>query len=134
MMKKIIIFNLAFLIFHLFCSAQTAQEYYLFGNKKHFSADYKGAIADYNKSLALNPTDWNVFFSRGLAKYHLKDYKGALVDYNKAIELNSTYEKAYFHRGNCKQTLGDTTACADWKKAALLGDKYAKGKITEYCK
>lgn len=117
-----------------FCYSQTSQEYYQSGKKKHFSADYKGAIADYNKALVLNPTDWNICFNRGLSKYHLKDYTGAMEDYNKAIELNPTYAKAYFHRGNCMQTLGDPAACADWKKAADLGDKYAKGKLTEYCK
>ena len=50
--------------------------------------NYKGAIADYDKAIKLDPKYISAYYNRGLAKYDLKDYEGASSDFDKANELN----------------------------------------------
>ena len=55
--------------------------------------NYKGAIADYDKAIKLNPKDAKAYNNRGGTKNMLGDYKGAIADWEKAIELNPSYKK-----------------------------------------
>ena len=57
------------------------------GIAKRKSKDYQGAIADYNKAIAINPQYAVAFNNRGNAKVDLKDYQGACADYKRAISL-----------------------------------------------
>ncbi|MEG3867874.1 tetratricopeptide repeat protein, partial [Microcoleus sp. AT8-B4] len=49
--------------------------------------DKKGASADYNKEIGLQPDLAFAYGNRGNVRYNLGDKKGAIADYNKAIEL-----------------------------------------------
>ena len=96
--------NFLFLLSVLLVSVsfgQTAEEYYNQAKAKHKLNDYKGAIADYNKAIKLNPRD-TAYYNRGCAKFDLKDYNGALEDFTKAIELDPTFANAYYNRGVAK--------------------------------
>ena len=45
-------------------------------------------LADYDKTIALNPNYTNAYYNRGNAKANKGDHDGAMVDYDKVIELN----------------------------------------------
>jgi len=91
------------------------------GLAKKDSGDYKGAIADYNESILINPYCSDAFNNRGNAKSNLEDYKGAISDYNHAINLNPDNDAAYNNRGNVKSILEDyEEAISDYNHAIKL--------------
>ena len=62
--------------------------YYNRGHSKFNKGDLDGALADYSKSIELNPTDADAFTNRGILKNKMGDVTGSIADFNKAIELN----------------------------------------------
>ena len=127
-----------FYIFLLFCSSsvfsQTAEEYFNRGIAKYNLGDYRGAIANYNKVIELNPNDAATYNNRGNAKHKLGDYRGAIADYNKVLKLNPNNADAYNNKGFAKHKLGDKNgACLDWSKAGELGYYEAYDTIKKVC-
>ena len=62
------------------------------------------------------------------------DHYGAISDYTKVIEINSNDNQAYYFRGSSKYYLNDKRgACADWRKAANLGNTTAQDNIRLAC-
>jgi tetratricopeptide (TPR) repeat protein len=105
-----------------------ASDYFVSGNDKYNNGDFRGALADYNQVLALNPKNSNTYYNRGnLKKEKLNDVPGALSDYNQAIALNPKYSKAYNNRGNLKdEKLNDVQgALSDYNQAIALNPKYS---------
>ena len=66
---------------------KTAEGFFLLAYAKNGLKDYQAAIADFNKSLAINPQYANAYNARGNAKYGLGDQQGACADYKKAASL-----------------------------------------------
>ncbi len=56
------------------------------GYINYLSKNYSDCIADYTKSIKINPTP-NSYYIRALSKEKLEDYYGVLNDYDKIIEL-----------------------------------------------
>ena len=84
--------------------------------------DFNGAIADYIKSIELNPSHAPTYYNRGIAKVNLGEFYDAILDFNKAIELNPNHAQAYLNRGIAKVNLEDFIgACKDGLKAEELG-------------
>lgn len=57
--------------------------------------DYNAAIADYNKTIEINPKFPWPYHNRALAYGQLERWDEAVVDYGRAIELDPTYADAY---------------------------------------
>ncbi|MBK9248362.1 MAG: tetratricopeptide repeat protein [Ignavibacteria bacterium] len=122
--------------------------YYNRGRLKGYLHDYKGAIEDCDKAIAIQPKNIyvgkfkaniaDVYFNRGLYKSAPKNFSGAIDDFDKAIELIPVFteiHEIYLNRGNCKLKVGDkNAACEDWNKALELGGKRVKTSIEKYCK
>jgi tetratricopeptide (TPR) repeat protein len=107
------------------CFGQAAIEYLNSGIAKGKLDDFKGAIADYDKAIEINPNYGEAYGYRGYAKVNLNNYQGAIADFNKAIEINIKYAKAYFFRGISKYNLSDYQgAIADYNKAIKINPKY----------
>jgi tetratricopeptide (TPR) repeat protein len=85
-MKQLIFLLLSFCLYTLGYS-QTVKEYFDRGGTKFNLGDYRGAIADYNKAIELDPERASAYFGRGYAKYILGDINGACLDLSKAGEL-----------------------------------------------
>jgi S1-C subfamily serine protease len=88
-------------------SVLTADDFFVTAQNKAEKGDYRGAIADYNQTLALNPNFGEVYFRRALAKNILKDWQGAEADYTKAIAVKRDHGEAYTNRGLIRNILGN---------------------------
>ena len=87
--------------------------------------DCKGALAEYDKAIELNPNT-EYYFQRGIIKNSLGDYKGAIADFNTAIWEDHDVPEYYETRGIVKDTLGDFKgAVEDFDKASELDINYS---------
>jgi tetratricopeptide (TPR) repeat protein len=104
-------------------------DYFASAAQKYQQGDYRGALADYNRAIKINPKNANAYYNRGLLKAtKLQDDRGALTDYNRAIQLKPTYDVAYNNRGNLKaDKLKDFQgALADYNRAIKLKPRNAE--------
>ena len=86
---------------------------------------------DYYTPLSYTAKD---YFERALNRSTRQDYYGAIIDYTKAIEIHPDYADAYSKRGSAKYYLENLSgACADWIKAADLGDEDAAELVRDKC-
>ena len=58
------------------------------------NGDYRGAIAAFDRAIAINPSMCEAWNNRGLSFIQLKEYEGALLSFNKALSLNPEHENA----------------------------------------
>jgi tetratricopeptide (TPR) repeat protein len=85
----------------------TADDFFITAGNKSQKGDYRGAIIDYDKALALNPQFEEIYFRRAVARTLIKDWQGAEADYTKAIASKPEYAEAYLHRGSIRNTLNN---------------------------
>ncbi len=88
-------------------SEPAADDFFLTAGTKSQQGDYLGAIADYDRTLAMNPQFGEVYFRRGIARSLLKDWQGAETDYTQAIAIEPRYPEAHLHRGSVRNSLND---------------------------
>ena len=126
-MKKIIV-----LIIAVFCFgngySQTADDYLNSGLDKEILKDFKGAMADYNKSIELNQNNKFALYMRANLKLILEDNRGAIQDYNIIISSIADSSKAepYYNRGVAKANIDDKSgAIEDFTKAIEIDSNYA---------
>jgi Tfp pilus assembly protein PilF len=90
----------------------------------------QGALADYDRAIALNPNSPAAHNNRGSLKYDkLNDVRGALADYDRAIALNPNTDSGYYYnRGNLKDDkLNDVQgALADYDRAIKINPNFAE--------
>eukprot|EP00002_Diphylleia_rotans_P001090 TRINITY_DN10606_c0_g1_i1.p1 TRINITY_DN10606_c0_g1~~TRINITY_DN10606_c0_g1_i1.p1 ORF type:complete len:2430 (+),score=473.52 TRINITY_DN10606_c0_g1_i1:534-7292(+) len=72
------------------------------GIGKANSADYKGAIEDFNQAHKLRTNDPVLYLNRGICYKSLNDYGKAIEDLTQAIYFDSRVANAYFERAECK--------------------------------
>ena len=90
---------------------------------EYLSFDEKDPNAEFPKAYA-----------NAQAKYESSKFKEAIVDLNKAIEIQPKYANSYLLRGMCQAQLKNlNVACAEWRKAELLGSESATGMLKKYC-
>jgi len=73
-----------------------------YANKK----DYDHSIADYNKSISIEPTYATGYANRGLAWEKKSDLQKALADFKKAVELNPSSQAGQQGLARVKKALG----------------------------
>ena len=90
---------------------------------------YKTIILRMDKTIKINPKDFDACNKRGIAKYSLDDYPGAIDDFTEAIKSNSNYASAYNNRGYVKCKLKNyQEAIYDFKYAI----EYGPNNVTYY--
>ncbi|MFZ4546390.1 MAG: tetratricopeptide repeat protein [Bacteroidales bacterium] len=77
------------------------------GNALSDTANYKGAIADYDQAIRILPHYYNAFINRANAKTKVNDYVGAIEDLNFVISNDSSLVNAYINRANARRELKD---------------------------
>ena len=99
----------------------SAELYHSQGEGKSTAKEYKNAIVDFDKVIALNPEHVRAYYKRGLTKYNLENYAGAIDDYTRVIKLNPRHARAYNNRGVAKFRLSESKHnSGDVEKAQLL--------------
>ena len=68
-----------------------ANAYYNRGNAHSSRKDYARAIADYSKTIQINPRHAHAYNNRGRAYWAKKDYDRAIADQTKAIEITKLF-------------------------------------------
>jgi tetratricopeptide (TPR) repeat protein len=63
------------------------------------------ALADFNKSIEINPKDELLYYQIGITKIRMSNYADAIFYFSKAIEINPRYYEAYLKRGKCLQII-----------------------------
>ncbi len=105
-----------------------ADDYYISANNKKEAGDYPGALADFDRAIAIDPKYAEAYCSRGTLKArYLDDTYGGLGDYNQAIALNPNYGTAYYNRAflNAERIRDFKGALADYDRAIALNPKKA---------
>jgi tetratricopeptide (TPR) repeat protein len=77
----------------------TAEDYFKLGNACFFEERYEDAIANYDRSVALNPELPEAWSNRGLSLKNLEHYEESIANYDKAIELTPDFCAAWYNRG-----------------------------------
>jgi tetratricopeptide (TPR) repeat protein len=106
----------------------TPEDYYRSAERKYGKKDYQGALADFDRSISIDPNFAQGYAGRGNVKHtQLQDYRGALADYSQAIQLEPGYAVAYSFRGDLKvDRLQDYRgALADFNRAISIGSSLA---------
>lgn len=77
------------------------EDYLAYGTRANYhmsKGDFKTALVDYDKSIALNPTFVGTLTNRGLIRRHSGRTQAAMTDFNQVILLAPT-SNAYLNRG-----------------------------------
>jgi lipoprotein NlpI len=111
------------------CSAQTtAPDYFQSALKKEKQGDYDGAMADYTKSIELDPQHASTYNNRGNIRNKRGDTEGALADYEQAMQLDPAYSYPWRSRAFLRYNRGDFDgAIADMSEALKREPDYAMG-------
>ncbi len=108
-------------------TAPKADDYLASAAQKYGNHDYRGALAEYDRVIQLQPNNAIAYNYRGVLKVKIQDFEGGMADYNHAIQLDANYGEAYSNRGSLKANkLQDLSgAMADYDLAIELSPKYA---------
>jgi len=100
------------------------------------------AVQDYDKAIALNPFEPDVFYNRGAAFAKLGRPEWAIEDYSRAIVLiqngatssvKATLSLCYAYRGDVYRGIGQfVLAISDFKKACELGSAFGCENLKYY--
>jgi tetratricopeptide (TPR) repeat protein len=110
-------------------------DYLSIGIFKEEYRDFTGAIAAYDRAIALNQEPKVSYFRRAKAKEEKKDFSGAMADYNQAIVLNPQNIAAYLGRSKLKNKLNDQAgASQDFNRGMqmlkdVLGESFNNMRI-----
>lgn len=108
-------------------TAQNAEDFLNQGLHKAKEGDYRGAIADFNQALQINPNDAQAYHNRGIARFKLGETQGAIENFTQALRLNPDYAEAYVGRGNAYRKLRDNQgAIIDYSQLLRLNPNDAK--------
>jgi len=98
------------------------------------TSDYDLILADFTRSVQLQPAFFFGYFNRAFIYLKLGRYPAAMEDLTRAIALEHEFAEAYYNRGLTKIYMNDTQGGAlDLSKAGELGLVEAYSIIKRYC-
>jgi tetratricopeptide (TPR) repeat protein len=101
---------------------------------KTYLNDLAGATKDYQLAIKVDPT-YAIAYNNYALLLAESDAAGAIDYLTKAVYYNKKYASAYLTRGKLYLTLGKKEeACADFKRAEMLGLESAKIERLMNCK
>ena len=98
-----------------------ADAYVIRGTGRSGKGNIKGAIADCNEAIRIDPKHALAYNNRANNKLRLNDFNGGLADCNKSIALDPNSPLPYYNRGYVYMNKGSPAkAVADWTKAMQM--------------
>jgi hypothetical protein len=95
------------------------------GLSKAWSDDLEGAMAAFDRAIALSPRSSSAWLNRGLASRRRGDLDRALADLDRAVAYAPNDARGYYHRGLVHRERGDLRrARVDEERAARLDPRY----------
>ena len=91
--------------------SQTGEIVFNIAFEKYEAGDFKGAIENYTKCIAIEPNLAEAYHNRAMAKTNLKDFQGAILDHDKAISIDSTKADYFYNRARAKYFYNDLMGC-----------------------
>lgn len=108
-------------------TTQNPEEFLKQGLYKAQEGDYRGAIADFNQVLRINPNSALAYHNRGVARFKLEETQASIRDFTQAIRLDTNYIEAYVGRGNAYRKLRDLQgAIIDYSQLLRFNSQDAK--------
>lgn len=106
---------------------QTAEDYMGKGVTKSLLEDLEGSLSAYTEAIRINPSDYLVYYLRGLAIFKLGDYANSINDYSAALKIKYDHAASYLQRGIAKYYLNDKNeAISDLNMAIRLKPQNAQ--------
>ncbi len=97
--------------------------------------DYDGAVAEFDKAIALNPDLHDAYFMYGITLEAKRDLIGAIDKYKKALEINPDFELAQLNLENIlKQKNGIKTSHQDNGSVGNAKNVVSLDALTPYSK
>lgn len=85
---------------------------------------YPNAYKDFSYGIAIDQTDYDLFFDRALTSFHLERYEQAVFDLMRIIENKENDHEAYQLLYQCKLALNDSAAALNYLDSASKHSKY----------
>jgi len=112
-------------VYELSSGTPRAQDCFERALLRQATGDPDGAIADYDRALAIQPRFALAFHNRGLARQAKGDPDGAIADYDEALHIDPSFVLALTSRGNARRAKGDQDgAIADYDRALALDPRF----------
>jgi tetratricopeptide (TPR) repeat protein len=95
---------------------EQAQAWFYQGLKQAKTGDLSGAIASYDKAIAIYPNSHEYWFNRGLTLFYLGHFSDAIASYDSALALKPDFYKCWYNRGGALGEMGhfeDAIFCFD---------------------
>lgn len=82
---------------------ENSGDYFASGMQKYRKGDDRGALADFDRAIQIDPNYAIAYYGRGFLRARkLQDISGALADFDRAIELDPNNGVVYYARGILK--------------------------------
>ncbi len=96
--------------------------------------EYELALADYRKSIELEPGNAAAYHSRGMLNYQLRDYSAAVSDFRQALLFNSDNPETQFNLGMSYFKMDEKeNACPHFHQACKNGNLNACKMVLMEC-
>jgi tetratricopeptide (TPR) repeat protein len=99
------------------------------GTLRSFAGDPRGALAAYERAIALRPQDPRLLFNRATARRFLGDVTGAEADYDRVIAQNPRDFEAYLNRSELRVQSVERNHAAELEAVASAGRLPWQGEI-----
>lgn len=97
------------------------------GGANEDRGDIDAALADFSRSIEMDPSRFRPWFARGTLYLKLQKYNEAIHDFTMTLERNPTYEKAWVNRGNAYRDLNQNdNAILDYNEALRIQKNFDK--------
>ncbi|XWK91314.1 MAG: tetratricopeptide repeat protein [Phormidium sp.] len=95
------------------------------GNQQYYRGDFQGAIASYDKALAIQPDKHEAWNNRGIALGNLGRFEEEIASYDKALAIQPDKHEAWYNRGIALGNLGRfEEEIASYDKALAIQPDY----------
>lgn len=106
--------------------------HYILAQDAQKKKDYKRALSELEKAIALNESNYLYYYDMGKLQYLLKRFTDAKVSFNRSMELNNQFPPSVYNLGLTYVKLNDEeNALESFKKSVKINPEYEKGYIEQ---